>query len=217
MLSTKNCIVRFSDKLGVYTVEMGRDIPYVQRVNFKFVTGVSDTYVTISSLFNSKEMAAKALVYLDNRIWSGNCIGGKGNLAIGDKRVGILCSIKDFAFEGLEPFTFYFYLIITAAYPKAVLGVDFISCCDHWSNPGGDINITRFSEEEYKKGFSASSMENALDIESALEDISSIKLSENFNDFKTESGQIDLQKFIDSFNFGKKEQYGAKRSFSFLE
>ena len=113
MLSTKNCIVRFSDRLGVYTVETNRDIPYVQRINFKFVTGVVNTYVTVGSLFNSKEMAAKALVYLDNRIRTGNCEVGKGNSSLDDKRLGVLCSIKNFTFEGLEPFTFYFYLIIT--------------------------------------------------------------------------------------------------------
>ena len=79
-------------------------------------------------------------------------IPGAFRSASGDFTDGILCYVPDFKFNEKSPtFDFYFYLITSTAYRKALIGVDFISCCKFLCDPGKDIIIEKFHGSRYRR------------------------------------------------------------------
>ena len=115
---------------------------------------------------------------------------------------GILCSVNDFAFNGFKSFKFYFYLIFSTANSKALLGVDFIGCCDFNCKIGQDIEITKFYNGVYPGMFSIRDKARAIDIVELLTILKDIEIPK---EYKAKAEQMDLQGVIDSLDFENSE------------
>lgn len=111
---------------------------------------------------------------------------------------GILCSIDDFIFTGLAPFKFYFYLIFSTANPKALLGVDFIGCCDFNCKARQNIEITKFHSGIYPEMFSIHDRIRAIDVVELITILKDIELPK---EYQNKTKQIDLQEFIDALDY----------------
>lgn len=190
------CKVKYLRQVKTYIIGMEKYFSGLQHINFKFDTGATDTMITVNALFTNSKMAKKAVWFLNRcynnkEKYASKCL----RAAFGDKMKGILCSIDDFTFTGLESFKFYFYLIFSTANPKALLGVDFIGCCDFNHNVEQDIEITKFHSGVYPGMFSIRDKARAIDIIELLVILKSIELPK---EYKVKAEQTDLQGFIDS-------------------
>lgn len=193
------CKVKYSKQAKTYTIVVPEFQQGLRRITFKFDTGATDTMITVNALFTNSKIAKKAVWFL-NRCYSNKekyaskCL----RAASGSKMKGILCSVNDFAFNGLKSFKFYFYLIFSTANPKALLGVDFIRCCDFNCKIGQDIEITKFYNGIYPGMFSIRDKARAIDISELLTILKDIELPK---EYKAKAEQTDLQGVIDSLDF----------------
>ena len=203
MLSTEKIGIDYNKNTETYTIPLS--FPSLDSdsffIKFKFDTGASSTMITAGSLCDGEEDMAKLAYFLESCRRTGRYISKPLYSAYGDGKYGILCHIKDFVFPGGVPFTFYFYLIYLTDHRKALLGADFISCCDCNLKAKEDIEITRFHDSMYKGKFGFASQSGSLDFVKVMEVLPRIQLPEEFEKFRTSDGQIDLQKICDSLDF----------------
>ena len=116
---------------------------------FKFDTGADHSVINVSSLFPIIDLAERVVLYVKELTEKKIGIPGAFRSASGDFTDGILCYVPDFKFNE-EIFPFYFYLITSTAYRKALIGVDFISCCKFLCDPGKDIIIEKFHDKIHR-------------------------------------------------------------------
>ena len=138
-------------------------------ISLKFDTGATHTVITLSTFieFDSEDYRQRFLIaeQLRNSYYKKN----KFYAAFGLSRICILCCAPKLILNGSEFENFYFYLAIPTKKeeelakehddcvmdrPKALLGMDFISCCDFLGKLGSrDIDnklLIRFNESRYK-------------------------------------------------------------------
>ena len=180
-----SCKIEYSKPARTYTISVTMRKSFSRRITFKFDTGATSTMITVNSLFSNKELATKAVLFLNN------------------------CFEK----EGLQPFKFYFYLVFSTAFPKALLGVDFISCCDCNMLAGQDIELLCFHSSKYSGGYTVSEKGKAIDVRALLQALDTIVLTEDQLRLLNENGQ---QKFIDSLDsFNDSLDYSAAEEILF--
>lgn len=167
---------------------------------FKFDTGASSTIITTGSLCESEEDMLKLAYFLESCNRTGKYVSKLLCSASGNHMRGILCRIKDFRFSNVTPFTFYFYLVYSTSNIKALLGADFISCCDCNLKANEDIEITRFYDGIYKGKFGFADQSGSLDFIEVMKALSKIQLPKGFEAFKTSNGRIDLQEFLSTLD-----------------
>lgn len=192
-----SCKIKYSKNVRSYTIGIATDIRPFKHVTFKFDTGATSTIITVNSLFENKELVAKAVLFLNDCFKKDKYISETARSASGTEMKGILCSINNFVFEGLQPFKFYFYLVFSTAYPKALLGVDFISCCDYSMLAGQDIEVSCFHESRYSCGYTLWKKEHAIDIQDLLKILDSIVLTE---EQRKQIEQKSIDEIIDSLD-----------------
>lgn len=191
MLLTK---IIYDGEVNTYTIALSVLSVDLPPITFKFDTGASSTIITAGSLCESGEERAKLAYFLESCRRTRRYISKPLYSAYGDGKHGILCHIKDFVFPEGVPFTFYFYLIYLTSHVKALLGADFISCCDCNLKAKEDIEITKFHDSIYKGTFGFASQSGSLDFVKLMTALSKIQLPEEFETFKMSYGQMDLQK-----------------------
>lgn len=195
--------INYNKKFETYTTGLSVLLADLRPIRFKFDTGASSTMITAGSLCESGEERVKLAYFLESCRRTGRYISKPLYSAYGDGKYGILCHIKDFVFPGGIPFTFYFYLIYLTDHVKALLGADFISCCDCNLKAKEDIEITKFHDSIYKGTFGFASQSGSLDFVKVMTTLPKIQLPEEFETFKMSDGQMDLQKvydFLDSMD-----------------
>lgn len=200
MLLTK---VNYNRNVESYIIDLLVPLIDSPFITFKFDTGASSTIITAGSLCESGEERVRLAYFLESCRRTGRYISKPLYSAYGDGKHGILCHIKDFVFPGGVPFTFYFYLIYLTGHVKALLGADFISCCDCNLKAKEDIEITKFHDSIYKGTFGFASQSGSLDFVKVMTTLPKIQLPEEFETFKMSDGQMDLQKvydFLDSMD-----------------
>lgn len=109
-------------------------------------------------------MSTKVILYLKKCRDEKKYLFNDFRFASGDYMSGVLCSIDNFTFTGFSPFKFYFYLIFSTAYQKALLGVDFIECCNFNCKPRENIEIENFHDSMYSATFGITTKTHAIDI-----------------------------------------------------
>lgn len=88
-------------------------------------------------------------------------------------------------------------MIYLTDHGKALLGADFISCCDCNLKAKEDIEITKFHDSIYKGKFGFARQLGSLDFVKMMTTLPRIQLPKEFETFKMSDGQIDLQKIYD--------------------
>lgn len=115
---------------------------------FKFDTGAINTIVSLEALVNSKKLQS-----FDKKTFIANL--RKGTLtkdftsASGNLMKGYLCKATDVRIGGTIFGQFYYYLIVDINHPIALLGDDFISCCNFVHETNSDIIINGFEDNNY--------------------------------------------------------------------
>lgn len=147
---TKNFEILYDRYARDYTIEIKKIAKDFQRIKFKFDTGATNTIITVNSLFTDSVLAAKVILYLKKCRDEKKYLFNDFKSASGNNMSGVLCSIDNFTLTGLEPFKFYFYLIFSTAHQKALLGVDFIECCDFHCKVRRNIEIENFHDSIFR-------------------------------------------------------------------
>lgn len=129
--------------LCVSNLHINKDID----IDIKFDTGASATIVTLTTI-NDKATEEDCLK-LKELIKTGNYITNTFKSATDDELVGIKCYKDNVDIGGIHFDRFYYWLIPTVKYNKALLGDDFIKCCQFTHNIKSDIVITAFSIQDY--------------------------------------------------------------------
>ncbi len=206
-----------------YTIEIEKITKDFQRIKFKFDTGASNTTITVNSLFTNSLVSAKVILYFKKCRDEKKYLFNDFRSASGDYMSGVLCSIDNFTFTGFSPFKFYFYLIFSTAYQKALLGVDFIECCDFNCKPRENIEIENFHDSMYSAMFGITAKTHAIDVNDLITMAQDVVLPENFSKFRTKDGYVDLQRFINSIDLNSSQlkcyndsNSSAKDSFAFI-
>lgn len=168
-------------------------------VYFKFDTGADHSIINVSSLFSSDYLAERVVLYVKELTEKKIGIPGAFRSVSGDFTDGILCYVPDFKFNE-EIFPFYFYLITSTAYKKALIGVDFISCCDFSCESGKDIIIEKFHNSRYIGALSFQEKEKAINMNDLLEEIQTPAIITRHRIIKEYFGTTTLADFIERVN-----------------
>ncbi len=153
------------------------------------------------SLFSSTELAERVVLYVKELTEKKIGISGSFRSASGNPTNGILCYVPNFKFNEKSPtFDFYFYLITSTAYRKALIGVDFISCCDFSCESGKDIIIEKFHDSRYKGILGVQEKEKAFNMNDLLEVIQTPAIITRHRLVKEHFGTTTLAEFIERVN-----------------
>lgn len=152
-----------------YVVNVLGFTEYLNDIMFKFDTGAGCTVITLNALLPEGILKAEQMKLLGEQLHSLHYPHKKLISASGHEMLGTLCHVENAALSGQLFKNFYFYLVTDAKITKALLGADFISCCDFTHFSGKDIEITGFSESRYSAGFSLADKSKAFEIDSLTE------------------------------------------------
>lgn len=159
-------MVEFRHSLSAYYAEIRNIIDDI--IMIKFDSGATNTVISyemltrettsfpkdISKLTNDEIDTIKANIERKNRFI--DRIKEKHQLhpfhsASGTPMLGVLSKVNNISISGhLLRAPFYYYLILDIESPLALLGDDFISCCDFSHKVNGDIKITYIDEKYYE-------------------------------------------------------------------
>lgn len=131
-------------------------------ITIKFDTGAINTVIGIRTLF--KYMSINDKTKLLNAFENSGIESEPFHSASGDELIGYPCIVHNVEISGEKVKNFCFYLIINTDRPIALLGDDFISCCDFSHNKHEDIIINDFDDRAiYSKFLKKSSRVLELD------------------------------------------------------
>lgn len=193
--------IHYSKDYKTYTFWIGSLLADFPSITFKFDTGANYSVINVSSLFPSIDLAERTILYVKELTDKKKCISGSFRSVSGNSTDGILCYVPNFRFnEESSVFNFYFYLIISTAYKKALLGVDFISCCDFSYEVGKDIIIEKFHDSRYKSALRLEEKEKAVSVSDLFKAIQTPAIITRHQILKKHFGTTTLKDFIEKVN-----------------
>lgn len=160
---------KYYEKQNSYAVQTNAFHKSYNHLLLKFDTGAKLTTISYAALFNSKFWGLKERIKLKNIIDTSSLLKQKFKAVFGEERIGTLCYIKNPKIGSYYIEKFYFYLTPDEVNPSALLGTDFISCCQWQCNIASDIIVTAFDYHRYNNPFQHISEEqicslNSLDL-----------------------------------------------------
>lgn len=137
---------------------------------FKFDTGAINTVISLKALISTKKIQYVDKNSLKERLRVG--IPTKPfKSASGDDMIGYLCKATNVEIDNVVLNQFYYYLTLNTEYPIALLGDDFISCCNFTHSTHSDIIIKSFDSANYKIKHSTDALsENEISLAFSLTD-----------------------------------------------
>lgn len=154
--------IKYDMRKRSYTVKCYISDSFKSDLFLKFDTGAVHTMITLSMFINEDSDSYGQRSIIAEQLRNSNYSKVKLSAAFGASKDGILCHASDVTLDKYKLDDFYFYLVIpnkedenVGQYnpiinrPKALLGVDFISCCDFECKTGQDIEITDFHPSRY--------------------------------------------------------------------
>ncbi len=157
-------IVKYSADDNSYSVNCELPDTDYNDVFFKFDTGAAHTIITLPAFIEVDSASYKQRFLIAEQLRNSKYEKMRFNATFGDTRQGILCQASNVILNGCMFEDFYFYLIIPNKEeevilrrsenniiepPKALLGMDFISCCDFEGKTQNDIVVTEFHNSRY--------------------------------------------------------------------
>lgn len=193
--------IRYDKSKRIYYKIVNRFSKEFSSVTFKFDTGAVNSVITVGSLFPATDLAERAVLYAKELTDKNVGISESFYSVSGDSTDGILCYVPNFRFsDDSLVFDFYFYLITSTAYRKALLGVDFISCCDFSCEVGKDIIIEKFHDSRYKSVLSFQEKEKAISVNDLFKEIQTPAIITRHKILKEHFGTTTLKDFIEKVN-----------------
>ncbi len=160
---------KYYEKQNSYAVQTNAFHKSYNQLLLKFDTGAKLTMISYAALLNFEYWTSKERKELENILDNSSFLKQKFKAVFGQERIGTLCYIKDAKIGNYYIQKFYFYLTPDGVNPSALLGADFISCCQWQCNIASDIIVTAFDDYRYNNPFQHTSEEqicslNSLDL-----------------------------------------------------
>lgn len=111
----------------------------------KFDTGAMNTVISIWALTSDVGLAGSVIERLRQRDFKSRVFQS----ASGNAMTGYRTRAENVCLSGFFVPVFYYYLLIDVKTNAALLGDDFLSCCDYHHTAKGDIEVIAWHEELY--------------------------------------------------------------------
>ncbi len=171
MLLIISCKINYIREKQSYVLLSPKMCDGFNPVLFKFDTGASFTSITLGSLIDADKITKREQEILRKQILNLDYPHQPLISASDHEMTGILCYTKKIILSGQMFENFYFYLI-PEFYKKALLGADFISCCNFTHELRGEVDalpeiyITKFFYSIYKKYWKFTERTKSLQLDS---------------------------------------------------
>ena len=171
MLLIISCKINYIREKQSYVLLSPKMCDGFNPVLFKFDTGASFTSITLGSLIDADKITKREQEILRKQILNLDYPHQPLISASDHEMTGILCYTKKIILSGQTFENFYFYLI-PEFYKKALLGADFISCCNFTHELRGEVDalpeiyITKFFYSIYKKYWKFTERTKSLQLDS---------------------------------------------------
>ena len=154
--------VRYNKELSIYTLRLDNlDFGDGTVITMKFDTGAVNTVIGLRTLF--KYLSKKELDTLLSMFEASDIEKVRFNSASGGELWGYPCVVHNVEISNAVIENFCFYVITNTNREVALLGDDFISCCNFRHEQDGDIIITDFDDDEVCMRFKSKSKGLELD------------------------------------------------------